>query len=207
MERNRRVAKAYARSPVINIHGGANVVFDGDSIGLAAFENPWRDRETSLIHRMVGRTGFTVSADDDGNIILDYDGGQTISRTTRRPLPITSLSISIRDVDSVRSRGPVSIRQFGQRSGKVMSFPTKIFDMKLFLKYLNTELRRESLTSRDTIDRLQAQCVSVIGVETGSQNSSADLLDTPVWIMVVNIIALEMVNQNVNLSKYHHLVS
>ena len=47
MERNRRVAKAYVRSPVITV-GGGEEGFDGRRIGLNGFGNPLRDEETEI---------------------------------------------------------------------------------------------------------------------------------------------------------------
>lgn len=45
MERNRRVAKAYARASVLTING-SNEGFDGYRIGLCGFDNPMRDPRT-----------------------------------------------------------------------------------------------------------------------------------------------------------------
>ncbi len=42
LERNRRVAKAYARAPVLTVNG-TDQGFDGFRIGLSGFENPMRD--------------------------------------------------------------------------------------------------------------------------------------------------------------------
>ena len=42
LERNRRVAKAYARAPVLTVNG-SDQGFDGFRIGLSGFENPMRD--------------------------------------------------------------------------------------------------------------------------------------------------------------------
>jgi len=45
LERNRRVAKAYARAPVLTINGSDDG-FDGFRIGVAGFDNPMRDAAT-----------------------------------------------------------------------------------------------------------------------------------------------------------------
>ena len=45
LERNRRVAKAYARAPVLTVNGSDDG-FDGFRIGLAGFDNPMRDPRT-----------------------------------------------------------------------------------------------------------------------------------------------------------------
>ena len=48
LERNRRVAKAYARAPVLTVNGSDDG-FDGFRIGLAGFENPMRDKQTEEV--------------------------------------------------------------------------------------------------------------------------------------------------------------
>ena len=53
MERNRRVAKAYVRSPTITV-GGGKEGFDGLRIGLQGFGNPLRDEETERAKRKIG---------------------------------------------------------------------------------------------------------------------------------------------------------
>ena len=50
LERNRRVAKAYARAPVLTVNGSDDG-FDGFRIGLAGFENPMRDPKTEEVKR------------------------------------------------------------------------------------------------------------------------------------------------------------
>ena len=54
LERNRRVAKAYARAPVLTVNG-TDDGFDGFRIGLAGFENPMRDSKTEEAKRLIGQ--------------------------------------------------------------------------------------------------------------------------------------------------------
>ena len=61
LERNRRVAKAYARAPVLTVNGSDDG-FDGFRIGLAGFENPMRDQKTEEVKRTIGQ-GMNVSMD------------------------------------------------------------------------------------------------------------------------------------------------
>lgn len=65
MERNRRVAKAYARAPELEINGSADG-FDGFKIGLNAFDNPMRDEKT---HETKKRIGMVSVLQREGNII------------------------------------------------------------------------------------------------------------------------------------------
>lgn len=58
MERNRRLAKAYVRAPVITING-SDEGFDGFRIGLNGFHNPHRDPKTTHIKKQIGMVGET----------------------------------------------------------------------------------------------------------------------------------------------------
>ena len=53
MERNRRVAKAYARAPILTINGSEDG-FDGYRIGLNGFDNPLRDPKTDIVKHHIG---------------------------------------------------------------------------------------------------------------------------------------------------------
>ncbi|OQR71840.1 hypothetical protein BIW11_03895 [Tropilaelaps mercedesae] len=58
MERNRRVAKAYARAPELEINGSSDG-FDGFKIGLNAFDNPMRDEKTHETKKRIGMVSST----------------------------------------------------------------------------------------------------------------------------------------------------
>ena len=59
LERNRRVAKAYARAPVLTVNGSDDG-FDGFRIGLSGFENPMRDAKTEEVKRHIGQVSSAV---------------------------------------------------------------------------------------------------------------------------------------------------
>lgn len=78
----------------------------------------------------------------------------------------------------------------------------KLFDMKKFQSGLNKELRSAYPDRR----RLENQCINVIAFV----KDATDVLDLPVWIMVINIVALDMLKSklpqgkfNSNLSQVH----
>ena len=54
LERNRRVAKAYARAPVVTVNG-SDEGFDGFRIGVAGFDNPMRDVGTEETIRQINQ--------------------------------------------------------------------------------------------------------------------------------------------------------
>lgn len=64
MERNRRIAKAYSRVPVLTI-SGSDDGFDGYKIGLNGFDNPMRDSLTKTVKSHIGkvRQVYTVQKD------------------------------------------------------------------------------------------------------------------------------------------------
>ncbi|KAJ8980597.1 hypothetical protein NQ317_018725 [Molorchus minor] len=68
LERNRRVAKAYARAPVLTVNDSDDG-FDGFRIGLCGFDNPMRDQKTEEFKRHIGH-GVKIKMDDAGNILI-----------------------------------------------------------------------------------------------------------------------------------------
>jgi len=62
--------------------------------------------------------------------------------------------------------------------------PFRVFDMRKFQQNVNRELRR---TNPDRL-RLESQCVTAISFV----KNEPELLDSPIWILIINIVALEM---------------
>lgn len=62
--------------------------------------------------------------------------------------------------------------------------PFKLFDMKKFQQNVNREMKRTYPDRR----KLENQCISAIAFVRNEQ----ELLDSPIWIMLINIVALEM---------------
>ena len=180
MERNRRIAKAYARSPVITIDNRCTG-FNGDSIGLTGFDNPYRDPEVMQVHRMIG-DGVAVAADEDGNILL-----QMLER--RR--------VFVTDISHVSS-SMYAAHETEKGKTKLMKDSTnKIFDMRKFVMRLNNELMRSSVG----VQHLENSCFTAIAF---SSKLSLEIIDTPVWIMIINVIAMEMLHRNLQLSECNH---
>lgn len=178
MERNRRIAKAYARSPVITIDNRC-IGFNGDSIGLTGFENPYRDPEVMRVHSMIG-DGVAVAADEDGNILLQM--------LERRRIFVTDIG---------RCSGLAHPENEGvNRNGKLINQSTnKIFDMRKFVMRLNESMMNSSVG----VENLENSCFCAIAF---CCKPSQEIIDTPVWIIIINIIAMEMLHRNLQLSEW-----
>ncbi|XP_054157596.1 uncharacterized protein LOC128955942 [Oppia nitens] len=168
MERNRRVAKAYARAPVLTVNGCDNG-FDGYRIGLNGFDNPMRDPKTEELKRNIG-LGVKVKMDDEGNVLV-----KRLSKTnvyvkgwTRDNDLDTSVS-----ADIIKANGLLEIQK-----------SVKLFDMKKF----QTNVCRELKNAYPDRRKLEDQCICCIAFV----KDATDLLEVPVWVMIINIVALDM---------------
>lgn len=165
MERNKRVAKAYARAPVLSINGGTGG-FDGYRLGLNGFSNPMRDPKTEEFKEHIGQ-GAKVKMDESGNIL------------------IKRLSKSGVYVKNTVDESAVSNDLLKLKDGLVdLERPFRVFDMRKFQQNVNRELRR---TNPDRV-RLESQCVTAVSFV----KNEPELLDSPVWVIIINIVALEM---------------
>ncbi|CAB4067807.1 unnamed protein product [Lepeophtheirus salmonis] len=139
LERNRRVAKAYARAPVLTVNGSDDG-FDGYRIGLNGFENPLRDPKTEEVKRNIGQ-GCKIKMDDSGNIL--------VKRIAKANVYVKCIS----DENSI-SNDVLKLPNGSLESDK----PVKLFDMKKFQQNLNKELKRSYPDRR----KLECQCISSI---------------------------------------------
>lgn len=60
MERNRRIAKAYARKHTILVDGSKDDYLDGTTLGLNSFDNPDRDPKTSYMKQHIGEVSANI---------------------------------------------------------------------------------------------------------------------------------------------------
>ncbi|XP_042896007.1 uncharacterized protein [Parasteatoda tepidariorum] len=165
MERNRRVAKAYARAPVLTINGSDDG-FDGYRIGLCGFDNPMRDAKTEELKKNIGH-GVKIKMDEAGNIMI-----KRISKTNVYVKEVKTEENSIAN-DIIIAGGLLEIEK-----------PVKLFDMKKFTANVNGELRRVYPDRR----KLESQCISAITFV----KDSTELLDCSCWVMIINVVALDM---------------
>ncbi|XP_069678538.1 uncharacterized protein exp isoform X2 [Periplaneta americana] len=167
LERNRRVAKAYARAPVLTINGSDDG-FDGFRIGLCGFDNPMRDPKTDEIKRHIGH-GVKVKMDDQGNILVKRVSKCNVYVKSTSTVEETSIGNDVLKLPNCALE---------------MEKPVKLFDMKKFQQNVNRELRRAYPDRR----RLECQCLSAVAFVKGE----AELLDCPIWVLIINVVAMDM---------------
>jgi len=74
----------------------------------------------------------------------------------------------------------------------------KLFDMKKFQSAISKELR----SAYPDRKRLENQCISVIAFV----KDASDVLDLPVWCMIINIVALDMLKSRLPPSKCFYMI-
>jgi len=165
MERNRRVAKAYARAPVLTVNG-SDEGFDGFRIGVNGFDNPMRDPKTEEFKNQIGQ-GCKVKMDETGNILIKRFSKATVY--VKNTIEENAVSNDILKLPN----GLLEPEK-----------PFKLFDMKKFQQNVNREMKR---AYPDRL-KLECQCISTIAFA----KNEPELLDSPIWVMLINVVALEM---------------
>jgi len=169
-ERNRRVAKAYARAPVLTVNGSDDG-FDGFRIGLNGFENPMRDSKTEDILRHIGH-GIKIKMDDAGNILIKR---------------ISKNSVFVRATAEENAISNDVTKLFN--GALELDKPLKLFDMKKFASNVSRELRRAYPDRR----KLELECVTAVSFV----KQETELLGCPCWMMIVNLVAMDMLKARI----------
>ncbi|OQV13866.1 hypothetical protein BV898_11866 [Hypsibius exemplaris] len=170
MEKNRRVAKAYARVPKITING-SDEGFDGQRIGLSGFDNAKRNPDTERIKQHIGQ-GIQLKMDNAGNILVKC--------ASSAPVYVYTTSGNFQE-DSCLS--DELIRSEGELDSDL---PMKVFDVLRFKKNIDKEMKRSYPDRR----KLELQCFT--SIVFGEQIGDGGHLDFSCWIMLINIVALDM---------------
>lgn len=170
LERNRRVAKAYARAPVLTVNGSDDG-FDGFRIGLAGFDNPMRDSKTEEVKRHIGQ-GCKIKMDDSGNILIKRIAKANIYvKTTTEENAVANEILKV-------PGGALELDK-----------PVKLFDMKKFQQNVQRELKRAYPDRR----KLECQCISSVAFVKNED----DILQTPCWVMLINVVAMDMLKSKI----------
>jgi len=170
LERNRRVAKAYARAPVLTVNGSDDG-FDGFRIGLAGFDNPMRDSKTEEVKRHIGQ-GCKIKMDDSGNILIKR---------------IAKANVYVKSGDGENAVANEILKVAG--GALELDKPVKLFDMKKFQQNVARELKRAYPDRR----KLECQCISAVAFV----KNEAELLDQACWVMLINVVAMDMLRSKI----------
>jgi len=164
-ERNRRVAKAYARVGVLTIHG-SDVGFDGSKIGLSGFDNPLRDPKIDEAKRYIGG-GVKVKMDNEGNMMV-------------KRLAKSNVYVRYATGENAVGSDILKLPQAALEANKGLA----LFDLKKFHQNVNRELKRQYPDRT----RLETQCMTSLAFVKNDD----DLLNCPCWVLIINIVALDM---------------
>ncbi|XP_043202859.1 serine/arginine repetitive matrix protein 1-like isoform X3 [Amphibalanus amphitrite] len=164
-ERNRRVAKAYARVGVLTIHG-SDVGFDGSKIGLGGFDNPLRDPKIEEVKRYIG-AGVKIKMDNEGNMMV-------------KKLAKSNVFVRYANGENAVGSDILKLPQAALEANKGLT----MFDLKKFQQNVNRELKRQYPDRT----RLETQCMTSLAFVKNED----DMLNCPCWVLVINIVALDM---------------
>ncbi|KAJ6223529.1 hypothetical protein RDWZM_002074 [Blomia tropicalis] len=199
-ERNRRIAKAYARSPVISV-SGSDLAFDGSRIGLNAFPNCRRDSVTERLKRQI-KSGFKLKIDQLGNIYIKRVGKCSVYLATANDIirqcksenenasTISSSSSPTRPASNVsNSPGKTNKKLFHSLE---LNKAQILFDMKRFIAALSTHTRPAQYPSASLLDRFQSYCIHLVQVVQCSDESCQTILRHPCWLVLANVVGLDL---------------
>lgn len=130
--------------------------------------------------------GVKIRMDDDGNIL--------IKRLAKSNVYIKGWQVESNGNGNSDTSG-TSVSNEIIRNNGLLEFnkAVRLFDMKKFQSNMNRELRRAYPDRR----KLENQCICCISFV----KDATDMLDLPVWVMVINIVAMDMLKSKLPPSK------
>lgn len=144
-------------------------------IGVNGFENPMRDPKTEEFKAQIGQ-GCKVKMDETGNILIKRFSKSSVY------------------VKNVIEENAVSNDILKLPNGLLEpEKPFKLFDMKKFQQNVNREMKRTYPDRK----KLEVQCISTVAFV----KNEPELLDSPIWVMLINVVALEMLKAKMPLGK------
>lgn len=195
-ERNRRLAKAYVSAPVLTIDGSTSGL-DGFRIGLSGIDNTYRCLQSVGCLRSIGQ-GIKLKIDSQGNILIKKIGDRNAPDQNQCSIWVKSWP----NGSSNNFSQAASSRVFESTPMKEIDHSDtsyKLFDMRKFRLMLEkSKLRGDGFLN-------WRHCVSIISfvqnVDTSSTLPQAEILDDPCWIMLINIIAIDMLKSSIRSEK------
>lgn len=173
-EKNRRVAKAYVRPPILTVNG-SDVGFDGHRIGLRGFDNPMRDAKTvEVITRYVG-PGVKIRMDNNGNIEV-----KKLSQYNVYAKPLGEENAISDEICKNPNMTLDSDKQV-------------VFDIRKFEQNVTREVRK----AYPNIAKLENQCIMALAF-----SKPGSILHCPSWVMIINIVAMEMLRRRLPVGLY-----
>uniref|UniRef100_T1KQ28 MH2 domain-containing protein n=1 Tax=Tetranychus urticae TaxID=32264 RepID=T1KQ28_TETUR len=173
MEKNRRVAKAYARLPFL-IVDGSDIGFDGIRVGLKGFENIDRPEKTKEILETFGE-GVKIKMDGKGNILIKRVGKAAVY--VKSFVGSSDGLGSCIGKDIIESKGKLEYKKV-----------STLFDIRSFQAGISAELK----ATYPQTQKLESQCITAIAF--GKESGTLDLLETPSWIMIINIVLIQPIS-------------
>ena len=136
-----------------------------------------RDKQTEEVKRAIGQ-GCKIKMDDSGNIL--------VKRIAKEKVYVKQTS-----EENAIATDILKLPNGSLEAEK----PVKLFDMKKFQQNVSREMRRAYPDRR----KLECQCISAIAFVRSEQ----DPLDSPCWIMLINIVAMDMLKSKMPPSNYN----
>lgn len=120
--------------------------------------------------------------DDAGNIL--------IRRYSRNNVYVKSTANSSKDETAIGGE----IQKLPNQALEIEKI-SKLFDVKKFQSNITRELKQAYPDRR----RLELQCLSAIAFV----RTESDILDCPIWVLVINVVAMDMLKSKMPPSKYN----
>ncbi|KRZ13993.1 hypothetical protein T11_7785 [Trichinella zimbabwensis] len=187
MEKNRRIAKAYLRSPVTRVDG-SRAGFDGHVIGFNSFCSTHNDAQVAEICTKIS-SGVVLKIDNQGNILAKRRGHSPVIVQGANCPDMHCLGkdvISIKGHLEVQRAIKVKFLFYIKSEIYILFILFKVFDMRLFKEAVEIEFRRSKPDMRKLFYK------SVVRISLVKDDPHP--LKTPCWIMVINLVALDVLN-------------
>lgn len=149
-------------------------------IGLRGFDSGAKDHEVEEVKKLVG-LGVKFKMDDAGNIL--------VKRISQHRVLVMNAAVDETAASSEVLKLP--------RGALPQEKAETLFDVRKFQQNVDRELKRAYPDRR----KLENQCVSAISFVHGA---GGNLLDCPVWVLLINVVAMDMLKAKLPPSVFSH---